>query len=90
MYQNLHFAKTLVQRDFTKNKNRSLSAEFRYLRNDTRLSLFGDWLLMSMLVKTVKEMGIHPNATRLRHMIRQSKEISGLEEFEKKKLLASL
>lgn len=77
-YQDLNQAPDLIMRDFSKNRNRSLSAEFRYLRSLEQFSCIADYPIMSILVQTVWRMGIKISRKQIYLMMRYSEDMREL------------
>lgn len=59
---------------FVKNKNRSLSAMFRKLRNKEGLNLIGDYPIMWSMIKVAKKMNLKTSYKQIWLMCSQSKE----------------
>lgn len=84
---NLHDARDLIVRDFTKNPRRSLSAYFRYLRSRDDMAVFGDYPLMHYLLQVCKDLGIIMSRGQIYRMISNSEELlaggEGIVEIKK-------
>lgn len=79
-----------IQRDFTRNKNKSISATFRHYRNHRNLSLIGDYPILATVVNTVKDMGIMINRQKIFYAFNQSTELKEFPRNDKQQLIEQL
>lgn len=80
-FQALDWAVPKIEKRFRKNPNSSLSAIFRDLRKSLSLSLFGDYPIVSVIVGTLKRLGIKVARSKLRYALRQSEELKGKRDL---------
>lgn len=66
-----------VMKHFKKYPSASISAMFRHLRKSTRLSFFGDYLLIAFIVDVLQEMNVLIRRPQLLRTIRQSADLKG-------------
>lgn len=76
-YQNIQSFTCVIQRRFINNPNSSISAIYRKLRNDPRLSLFGDYLVIAHILNSLRKIGITPKRTQVSYALRSSEELKG-------------
>lgn len=89
-FQDLNWAIPIIQKKYSKNPNSSISAIFRYLRRKPHLSLFGDYPLLSIVLKTILEIGIKPKRNQVLYALNQSEELYQLSKKDKNNLLDQL
>ena len=77
IFQDLNITEPFIQKHFIKYPQASISFVFRKLRNRQSLSFFGDYPLISVVVATMREMGIPVKRRMLRKTFNQSKELRG-------------
>jgi hypothetical protein len=80
----------IVQKQFTDNLNRRLSACFRYLRKQKRFDLRGDYPLITEILIAVYSLGIMPSRDEINHMLNQSEEFKNEPKGRKTELLNQL
>ena len=79
-----------IQRDFTRNKNKSLSATFRHYRNHKNLSLIGDYPILATIVYIVRDIGIEIKRQKLFYAFNQSTELKSFPRNDKQQLIEQL
>ncbi len=79
-----------IQRDFTRNKNKSISATFRHYRNHKNLSLIGDYPILSTIVNTIKDIRIEIKRQNLFYAFNQSIELNSFPRNDKQQLIKQL
>ncbi len=89
-FQDLNFAVSIIEKQFRRNRNRSISATFHSLRRNSKLSFFGDWLLLGVIIKTIHQLGIYPSRNSILYAMNMSPELSKLPKREKTLLLEQL
>lgn len=77
IFQDLNIAVPFIQKHFSKYPQASMSFVFRKLRDRQSLSFFGDYLLIAVIVTTIREMGIPVKRKMLRKTFNQSRELKG-------------
>jgi len=77
IFQDLNIAVPVIQKHFSKYPQASISFVFRKLRRRQSLSFFGDYSLISVIVTTMRMMGIPVKRRMLRKTFNQSKELRG-------------
>jgi hypothetical protein len=75
--QDLESVKPTIQAHFKRYPNASISAMFRRVRKSPRVSFFGDYPLISLIVTTANDMGIVVSRPALRRACRLTKELKG-------------
>lgn len=86
----LEWAIPKTQRLFIKNKNRSISATFRFFRKHSALSLIGDYPILAMIVNTIKDLKIPLKRNSLLYTFNQSTEFKNLPRNDKQDLINEL
>jgi len=79
-----------IQRDFTRNKNKSISATFRHYRNHKNLSLIGDYPILATIVYIVRDIGIEIKRQKLFYAFNQSTELKSFPRNDKQQLIEQL
>src|SRR3989344_6784547 len=77
IFQDLNIAVPVIQKHFSKYPQASISFVFRKLRRRQSLSFFGDYPIISVVVITMREMGIPIKRRLLRKPFNQSEELRG-------------
>lgn len=86
----LEWAIPKIQRLFIKNRNRSISAAFRFFRNHSALFLIGDFPILAMIVNTIKDLKIPLKRANLFYALNQSTELKDLPRNDKQDLIDEL
>lgn len=89
-FQNLEWAIPKIQKQFIKNPRKSISATFRFLRNHPRYTLIGDYPILSIIVDTIRKLGIKPFRRNLLYGLNSSEEFKIWLPKEKSELLDEL
>jgi hypothetical protein len=89
-YQDLNEAIAIIEKQFKKNENRSISAAFRSLRRKSYFSFFGDYPLLATVVNTIHHLGINPPRMIILYAMNLSPELSELPKKEKTVILEQL
>lgn len=89
-YQDLEMAKNKITKMYMRNPNRSISATFRILRENSYVSFIGDYPILSSIVTTIISMGIRPSRFQVTYGFNQSDELRSLLKQEKNSLLNQL
>lgn len=79
--QDLESVKPKIKKHFGKYPSASISAMFRNLRNSPRLSLFGDYPILSVIVEVMHEVGVAIKRRVVQRAMRQSQELKGRRAF---------
>lgn len=79
-----------IQRDFSRNRNKSISACFRHYRNHNSLSLIGDYPILATIVNTVNNLGITINRQKIFYAFNQSVELKSFLRNDKQQLIEQL
>lgn len=77
METNLNNLKPKVRSYLTKNPNTSLSVTFRRYRKQESYSLFGDFPILSLIIRSFNTLGKILNRDSIRRAIRCSQELKG-------------
>ncbi|MEK7571660.1 MAG: hypothetical protein AAB553_05295 [Patescibacteria group bacterium] len=85
-YQDLVATKGKVIKMYSKNPRRSIAAAFRVLRLQQSISYVGDFPILSVIVKTIIELEIHPTRFQVTYALNQLEE----KEFWSKKQMIEL
>lgn len=80
-YQDLEATKGKVIKMYSKNPRRSIAATFRVLRLQQSISYVGDFPILSVIVKTIIDLGILPTRFQVTYALSQLEEM----EFNSKK-----
>lgn len=75
--QDLEWAEAKITKHFQKNPRASISAAYRNLRKAPRLSFFGDYVLMCVVVGVLYELDIPIKKRSLQWAMYQSEELKG-------------
>lgn len=89
-YHDTEFIDETVKNLFTKNPNRSVSAAFRKLRRFSKLSLIGDYSLLSRIIRIAHATGAIVNRENIRYAFNQSEELKQLRKKDKNTLIDQL
>lgn len=79
-----------IQRDFSRNKNKSISAAFRHYRNHKNLSLIGDYPILATIVYIIRDIGIEIKRQKLFYAFNQSTELKSFPRNDKQQLIEQL
>ncbi len=85
-YQDLVATKGKVIKMYSKNPRRSIATAFRVLRLQQSISYVGDFPILSVIVKTIIELEIHPTRFQVTYALNQLEE----KEFWSKKQMIEL
>ena len=77
MASDLSRAKPIVKKHFEKHPKASISIMFRRLRNDKRFSGQGDYPIISVIVNTIRELGLEVERRKVFQALNQSLELKG-------------
>lgn len=88
--QDAEYAKKITQGLFKKNPRRSISAAYRYLRKNPKLTFIGDVIILFVLVHTVRDMGIPISRKRVLYALNILEEMKTALKNEKNHLLEQL
>jgi len=89
-FQSLEWIVPKIQRDFSRNKNKSISACFRHYRKHNNLSLIGDYPILATIVNTVKDLRIMINRQKIFYAFNQSTELKEFPRNDKQQLIEQL
>lgn len=89
-YQDTNKAIQIVEKRFTKNPNSSISATFKKLRNNSSLSFIGDYILLAVILNTLKKMEIKSSRYQVWYAMNKSSELSLFSKQAKNALLEQL
>lgn len=89
-YQDLVATKGKVIKMYSKNPRRSIAATFRALRLQQSISYVGDFPILSLIVKTIIALGIHPTRFETTYALNQLEEKEFWSKKEKSQLLNDL
>lgn len=79
-----------VSHQFQKNKNRSISATFRFYRKHSCYSLIGDFPILATIILSISNIGILPRRNTVNYALNQSEELKELSKKDKNDLLKVL
>lgn len=88
--QSLEWTIPVIKKAFNKNRNRSISALFRYFRQHSRLSLIGCYPILATIVHAAIDIGIKLNRSKVGYALNNSEELRQFSKQEKKLLLDQL
>lgn len=88
--QGLDFFEEKVKRLLIRNKNRSVSALFRQLRSNSKLSLIGDYPILSFIFDLARRLDINYRKNIISYSLNQSAELKPLQKKEKTILIEQL
>ena len=77
MASDLSRAKPIVKKHFEKHPKASISIMFRRLRNDKRFSGQGAYPIISVIVNTIRELGLEVERRKVFQAFQQSSELRG-------------
>lgn len=89
-FQDISWAKPRITKMYMKNRNRSTSATFRKLRNNSYLSFIGDYPILHIILQTISELEIYPSRFQVNYALNQSGELNTYSKQYKSKLLSQL
>lgn len=75
--QDLESVKPTIESHFRRYPNASVSAMFRRLRKSPRVSFFGDYPILSLIITTMNEHGIVAKKLAIQRVFWVSKELKG-------------
>ncbi len=84
--QSLELAEQLIQKHFTKNPNSSISGALKLLRRQKRFDSFGDYPVLSFILRVLYEMGINISSRSVAYVIRISPDFQHLPPKDKKRV----
>lgn len=90
IFQDLSLAIPKIQRRYTNNPHRSISATFRFLRKRYSFSFFGDYPILSIIFRTILELNISPSRYQTIYAFNQSEELVSLSKKDKNCLINQL
>ena len=73
----LERASKLIRDRFGKNPSSSISSMYRNLREDISFSSYGDYVLLSLIVDELTDIGVNITKKSLSYAARQSEELKG-------------
>jgi len=78
-YQNSNWIMKDADKLFRVNKNRSISAMFRAFRKKRNFALFGDYVILSEIIKTEHVLGIKTSRYQIWYAMQSSEELKDEE-----------
>ena len=75
--QDLESVKPTIESHFRRYPNASVSAMFRKLRKSPRVSFFGDYPILSLIITTMNELGITAKKLAVQRVFWISQELKG-------------
>lgn len=75
--QDLESVKPTIESHFKRYPNASVSAMFRKLRKSPRVSFFGDYPILSLIITTMNELGIIAKKLAVRRVFWISEDLKG-------------
>lgn len=75
--QDLESVKPTITSHFKRYPNASVSAMFRKLRKSPRVSFFGDYPILSLIILTMNELGITAKKLAIQRVFWMSEELKG-------------
>lgn len=88
--QTLNLIFPIVQRWYGKNSRRSISATFRHFRTISSLSFFGDYVILSEIIKNILSLNISPSRHQVLYALNKSDELRHCSRSLKITLLEQL
>ncbi len=88
--QSLEWIVPKIQREFSRNNNKRVSAVFRYCRNHPHLSLIGDYPILSTIIHTILSLEINLTRKEIWRSFQYSDELKSLSKKEKSQVLDEL